>query len=88
MYVLADLEWFDDKSKRIYFTQISMRRVYDRWSSFYHFYRRIQPLPSSFPDWSHVSFTGGPSVTFMRAQNEAQVFQELKPAILCSYKKV
>ena len=78
MYVLADLEWFEDKNKRICLTQISMRRVYDGWQNYCNFYRQIQPLPFSFPDWSHVSFTGGSSFTFLTAKNEELVFQELK----------
>ena len=44
MYVLADLEWVENKDKRISFSQIAMVRVDENWKPVSSIYRRIRPM--------------------------------------------
>lgn len=77
MYVLADLEWVEDRSNRISLTQIAMVRVDENWKAEESIYRRIRPLDPSFHQWEHVAFTGGTREDFLSAPNRGTAFSEI-----------
>ena len=77
MYVLADLEWVENKDKRISFSQIAMVRVDENWKSVSSIYRRIRPMDASFHLWKHVAFTGGSINDFLNAQESPKAFWDI-----------
>ena len=77
MYVLADLEWVENKDKRISFSQIAMVRVDENWKPVSSIYRRIRPMDASFHLWKHVAFTGGSINDFLKAQESPKAFWDI-----------
>ena len=76
MYVLADLEWVENSSKRISFTQIALVRVNENWQAVSRFFMRFRPMDASFYQWEHIAFTGGSMDDFLNAPTSAHVFRE------------
>lgn len=66
MYVLMDLEWYEQGSKPLMLTQIAALTVDENWETGELFYRRIQPQYEDVSDWGHVAFSGGTQVDFIR----------------------
>lgn len=77
MYVLADLEWVENKDKRRSFTQIAMVRVDENWQPLQNFYSRIRPRDSSFYQWDHMAFSGGSQEDFLNAPDTLHVFSDV-----------
>lgn len=78
MYVLADVEWVENDTGLISFTQISMTRVDEKWKVVRGISRRIRPKDTSFHRWNHIAFTGGSEEVFMAAPCYSQAFEDIE----------
>ena len=78
MYVLADLEWVENNTGLISFTQISMTRVDEKWKVIRGISRRMRPKDTSFHCWNHIAFTGGSEEIFMAAPSYSQAFEDIE----------
>lgn len=61
MYVLMDLEWYEQKKKPLMLTQIAALTVDENWTPEDLFYSRICPKYQDVSDWTHMAFSGGAS---------------------------
>lgn len=77
MYVLADLEWVENQTQRISFTQIAMVRVDENWQPVSTIHRRICPLDPSFHIWDHMAFNGGSALDFLAAPDSPHAFGDV-----------
>lgn len=77
MYVLADLEWVENKEGKVSFSQVAMIRVDKNWSIVRSISRRIKPKDESFHHWKHMAFTGGTITDFMTAQDSIHAFDDI-----------
>lgn len=77
MYVLADLEWVENNTGLISFTQISMTRVDEKWKVVRGISRRMRPKDTSFHRWNHIAFTGGTEEMFLSAPCYSQAFEDI-----------
>lgn len=77
MYVLMDLEWYEQGSKPLMLTQIAALTVDENWETGELFYRRIQPQYEDVSDWGHVAFSGGTQVDFKEASPLRPVLEQL-----------
>ena len=77
MYVLMDLEWYEQGSKPFMLTQIAALTVDKNWETRELFYRRIQPQYEDVSDWGHVAFSGGAQVDFEGASSLRPVLEQL-----------
>ena len=77
MYVLADIEWIENKAGKISFTQVAMIRVDKDWNIVRSISRRIKPKDESFHHWKHMAFTGGTITDYMTAQDSIHAFDDI-----------
>ena len=77
MYVLMDLEWYEQGSKPFMLTQIAALTVNKNWETRKLFYRRIQPQYEDVSDWGHVAFSGGAQVDFEGASPLRPVLEQI-----------
>jgi len=77
MYVLADIEWIENKEGRISFSQVAMIRVDKDWNIIRSISRRIRPKDESYHQWKHMAFTGGSITDFMTAQDSFHAFDDI-----------
>ena len=74
MYIIADVEWAQNKANKNSPTQLAAVRVDSNWDVIDDFHAYIRPLNSSFYDWNHIAYTGGTPSDFMNASNCYNVF--------------
>lgn len=67
MYVIADLEWIDNKRGQEYPSQLAAIRIDSDWNVISKFFCRMKPHDPSFFRWEHVAFNGGKSSDFLQA---------------------
>lgn len=74
MYIIADVEWVQNKENKQSPTQLSAVRVDNEWNIVDEFSSYIRPLDASFHDWKHVAYAGGKPDDFLYARNCHNVF--------------
>lgn len=77
MYVLMDLEWYEQGSKPLMLTQIAALTVDENWETGELFYRRIRPQYQDVSDWGHMAFSGGTQADFEVAPTLHTVLNQL-----------
>ena len=77
MYVLMDLEWYEQGSKPLMLTQIAALTVDENWETGELFYRRIRPQYQDVSDWGHMAFSGGTQADFEAAPTLHTVLNQL-----------
>ena len=92
MYVLMDLEWYEQKKKPLMLTQIAALTVDENWAPEDLFYSRIRPKYQDVSDWTHMAFSGGSQSDFLNASPLRSVLLDLKSwlredDILCWWSK-
>ena len=92
MYVLMDLEWYEQKKKPLMLTQIAALTVDENWAPEDLFYSRIRPKYQDVSDWNHMAFSGGSQSDFLNASPLRSVLLDLKSwlredDILCWWSK-
>ena len=78
MYVLMDLEWYEQKKKPLMLTQIAALTVDENWAPEDLFYSRIRPKYQDVSDWNHMAFSGGSQSDFLNASPLRSVLLDLK----------
>lgn len=78
MYVLMDLEWYEQRKKPLMLTQIAAMTVDRYWAPEDLFYSRIRPKYEDVSDWSHMAFSGGNPSDFFQASPLRTVLLDLK----------
>ena len=68
MYIIADIEWVENKMNKQSPTQLSAIRVDADWNIVDEFSAFIRPMDSSFHDWNHVAYYGGTPEDFLYAK--------------------
>ena len=68
MYVIADIEWVQNKLNKQSPSQLSAVRVDDQWNIIDEFSSFIRPMDASFHDWKHVAYYGGTPEDFLYAK--------------------
>ncbi len=68
MYIIADIEWVENKLNKQSPTQLSAIRVDAEWNIVDEFSAFIRPMDSSFHDWNHVAYYGGTPEDFLYAK--------------------
>ena len=74
MYIIADVEWVQNKENKQSPTQLSAVRVDSEWNIIDEFSSYIRPMDASFHDWKHVAYAGGKPEDFLYARNCHNVF--------------
>ena len=74
MYIIADVEWVQNRSNKQSPTQLCAVRVDSEWNVVGRFFSYIRPMNASFHDWNHVAYTGGMPDDFLYARNCHNVF--------------
>ena len=74
MYIIADVEWAQNKFNKVSPTQLSAVRVDKNWEIVDDFSAYIKPMNSSFYDWDHVAYVGGSPTDFLNAPHCYDVF--------------
>jgi len=69
MYVIADIEWVENKLNKQSPTQLSAVKVDENWDIIDEFSSFIRPMDSSFHDWEHVAYSGGTPEDFLYAKS-------------------
>ncbi len=75
MYVIADVEWAQNKANKNSPTQLFAFRVDSQWKIIDEFSAFIRPLDDTFHDWNHMAYTGGTPEDFINAHSCYNVFQ-------------
>ena len=65
MYIIADIEWVQNKENKQSPTQLSAVRVDNEWNIKDEFSSYIRPMDASFHDWKHVAYAGGKPDDFL-----------------------
>ena len=68
MYVIADIEWVQNKLNKQSPSQLSAVRVDEQWNVVDDFSSFIRPMNASFHDWKHVAYYGGTPEDFLYAR--------------------
>ena len=68
MYVIADIEWVQNKLNKQSPSQLSAVRVDEQWNIVDEFSAFIRPMDASFHDWKHVAYYGGTPEDFLYAK--------------------
>lgn len=76
MYVVADVEWVENKVGKRSPTQISAARVDEKWNEIEQYTSCIRPMDASFHDWEHVAYTGMSPAEFLYARSCYAVWEE------------
>jgi len=88
MYIIADIEWVENKLNKQSPTQLSAVKVDQSWNIIDEFSAFIKPMNASFHDWKHVAYTGGTPEDFLYAKSCHTVLDNFEKwigeeAILC-----
>ncbi|MBQ8907048.1 MAG: hypothetical protein IJY71_00480 [Clostridia bacterium] len=76
MYVIADIEWVENRVMRRSIVQISAVRADSEWNEVEQYTSYIQPLDETFHLWGHVAYMGGKAAEFLCARPCRTVLQE------------
>lgn len=71
MYVLIDVEWFQEEASPKYVTQIAASRVTGSWESVAEFACLVCPTDIGNCDWEHMAYNGYSPDAFMSSGSEA-----------------
>ena len=82
MIVLVDMEWVENKQRRVTPTQLSAIRVDDEWEPVDEFHSLCYPQNASFYQWNHVAYSGGNERDFLYAPPARQVFARFQNWLL------
>lgn len=74
MYVIADVEWVQNRENKQFPTQLSAVRVDNGWNIVDEFSSYVRPKDTSFHDWKHVAYAGGRPDDFLYARSCYHVF--------------
>lgn len=74
MYIIADVEWIQNKDNKQSPTQLAAVRVDSEWNIVNEFFSYIRPLDASFHDWTHVAYAGGKPSDFLYGKSCYNVF--------------
>ena len=75
MFVLSDIEWITNAAGHYSPTQLAAIRVDGDWNETARFHSFIRPRDGEFHDWTHVAYSGGNPVDFLRARNAHNVLE-------------
>ncbi len=76
MFVIADIEWAENRAYMTTPTQLSAVRVDNDWNVVDSFNSLIRPRDSSFHIWHHVSYNSGKASDFLGAESAFEVLTE------------
>ena len=68
MYIIADIEWVENKLNKQSPSQLSAIKVDSDWNITDEFSSFIRPMDASFHDWNHVAYYGGTPEDFLYAK--------------------
>ena len=75
MYVIADVEWLQNKAGRISPTQLAAVRVDSDWNVVDRFDTFIRPMDATFHQWGHIAYMAGSPSEYLYARNCYNAFQ-------------
>lgn len=92
MYVLIDVEWFQQGETTKYITQIAVSRVTETWERTAGFSCLVRPPGAWNCDWEHMAYNGYSPDEFMNGSSEAECIEHFaaflkKDDTLCVWSK-
>lgn len=92
MYVLVDVEWFQETPTEKYITQFAASRVTETWDATAQFSCLVCPPHAWKCDWEHMAYSGYSPEVFMAGVSEAECMERFsdflqEDDILCVWSK-
>ena len=74
MFIITDMEWITDKTRRNFATQLAGIKVDDKWEYIDSFSAFIRPYSPDMYNRKHMAYTGGSVYDFLFAKPATAVF--------------